>query len=196
MPKRTGEKYFAIIEAAIRVIAENGYHNSQVAKIAREANVADGTVYLYFENKEDILIYLFKEKMGQLIVIIEKDLSSYIDAKEKLRRLVELHLSFLQADRNLALVTQIQLRQVDQVIKEGISEPLKRYFNLIDKMICQGKEQGVFSADLDIPIARAMIFGTLDEITTRWVMSKRKYKVTESAEQIYRMLINGLVGKK
>lgn len=196
MPKRTGEKYFAIIEAAIRVIAENGYHNSQVAKIAREANVADGTVYLYFENKEDILISLFKEKMGQLIAIIEKDLTCYTDAKEQLRRLVEIHLSFLQADRNLALVTQIQLRQVDQVIKEGISEPLKRYFNLIDEMICQGKEQGVFSTDLDIGIARAMVFGTLDEITTRWVMSKRKYKITESAEPVYRMLVNGLAGKK
>ncbi len=56
-------KYMQIIDAAVEVIAENGYHQSQVSKIAKQAGVADGTIYLYFKNKEDILISLFKEKM-------------------------------------------------------------------------------------------------------------------------------------
>lgn len=195
MAKRTGEKYAAIIEAAVKVIAENGYHNSQVAKIAREAGVADGTVYLYFENKEDILISLFKEKMGQLITLIEGELKECTGAGEKLRRLVELHLSFLQADRNLALVTQIQLRQADQTIREGITEPLRAYFKIIDEVLEQGKEQGVFQADIDVRIARSMVFGTLDEVATRWVMSKREYNLRDSAGPVYRMLVGGLAGK-
>ncbi|NQD53191.1 fatty acid metabolism transcriptional regulator FadR, partial [Bacillus altitudinis] len=63
--KQKRPKYMQIIDAAVVVIAENGYHQSQVSKIAKQAGVADGTIYLYFKNKEDILISLFKEKMGQ-----------------------------------------------------------------------------------------------------------------------------------
>lgn len=69
-----------IIDAAVEVIAENGYHQSQVSKIAKQAGVADGTIYLYFKNKEDILISLFKEKMGQFIERMEEDI------KEKQQR--------------------------------------------------------------------------------------------------------------
>ena len=60
-------KYRQIIEAAVEVIADNGFHASQVSKIAKKANVADGTIYLYFKNKEDILISVFREKMGTFI---------------------------------------------------------------------------------------------------------------------------------
>lgn len=195
MPKRTGEKYDAIIEAAVRVIAENGYHNSQVAKIAREAGVADGTIYLYFENKEDILISLFQEKMGQLIGIMEREMKKYNSAREKLHRIVELHLGFLQADRNLAFVTQIQLRQADQTIREGISEPLLAYFKLIEEVLSQGIEQGEFSSDLEVRLARSMVFGTLDEVVTRWVMTKKTYNLSDYAGSVYRMLVNGFAGK-
>lgn len=73
-----------IIDAAVEVIAENGYHQSQVSKIAKQAGVADGTIYLYFKNKEDILISLFKEKMGQFIERMEEDIKEKATAKEKL----------------------------------------------------------------------------------------------------------------
>ena len=62
--KRDKPKYKQIVDAAVIVIAENGYHQAQVSKIAKEAGVADGTIYLYFKNKEDILISLFQEKMA------------------------------------------------------------------------------------------------------------------------------------
>lgn len=78
--KQKRPKYMQIIDAAVEVIAENGYHQSQVSKIAKQAGVADGTIYLYFKNKEDILISLFKEKMGQFIERMEEDI------KEKQQR--------------------------------------------------------------------------------------------------------------
>lgn len=81
-----------IIDAAVVVIAENGYHQSQVSKIAKQAGVADGTIYLYFKNKEDILISLFKEKMGQFIERMETDIQKKPSAKEKLLLLIEEHL--------------------------------------------------------------------------------------------------------
>ncbi len=61
------DKYYAILEGAMKVFAENGFHKSQVSRIAKEAGVADGTIYLYFKKKEDILTSLFQEKLGELV---------------------------------------------------------------------------------------------------------------------------------
>src|SRR5690625_6864196 len=93
--KRQKPKYKQIIEAALSVIAENGYHSSQVAKIAKEAGVADGTIYLYFENKEDILVSVFKEKMGQFTYRIQKQIERQVNASDKLHALIQTHFTEL-----------------------------------------------------------------------------------------------------
>ena len=164
MAKKTGEKYRNIIEAAITVIAQHGYHNSQVSKIAKEAGVADGTIYLYFQNKEDLLISLFRVKMNEFTIIVRRELKDHQPAMEKLARLITMHFSRLEADRNLALVLQIQLRQSDPAIRAGIAPPLKEYFNVIEDIVKEGLDSGEFRSDLDIRVARQMIFGTLDEV--------------------------------
>ena len=81
--RRNKPKYKQIIDAAVVVIAENGYHNAQVSKIAKQAGVADGTIYLYFKNKEDVLISLFQEKMGQFVEKIYEELAGIETAAEK-----------------------------------------------------------------------------------------------------------------
>mgnify|MGYP001419231339 FL=1 len=90
MGKRKGPKYEQIIEAAVRVIAANGFHNAQVSKIAKEAGVADGTIYLYFNNKEDILISLFEEKMSAFVEKTKQRMSESDSLEEKLRAIVEI----------------------------------------------------------------------------------------------------------
>lgn len=80
--RRNKPKYKQIIDAAVVVIAENGYHNAQVSKIAKQAGVADGTIYLYFKNKEDVLISLFQEKMGQFVEKIYEELAGIETAAE------------------------------------------------------------------------------------------------------------------
>ncbi|MFL6558744.1 MAG: TetR/AcrR family transcriptional regulator, partial [Bacillus sp. (in: firmicutes)] len=81
--KKSKPKYMHIIDAAVIVIAENGYHQDQVSKIAKQAGVADGTIYLYFKNKEDILISLFEEKMGSFIEKIDTMIAGKGSAAEK-----------------------------------------------------------------------------------------------------------------
>ncbi|MBA4601687.1 TetR/AcrR family transcriptional regulator [Thermoactinomyces mirandus] len=192
MAKRTGEKYEAIIEAAVRVIAENGYHNAQVSKIAREAKVADGTIYLYFKNKDDVLISLFNEKMGSFITSVEKAISKEASPVEQLRKLIRLHFKHLEKDRKLALVTQIELRQANPEVRKGIGKVLKRYFIVIDSILEKGKSSGVFYEDLDIRIARKMVFGTLDETVTSWIMNDFKYSLSDQADAIHRLFIHGM----
>ena len=66
-----------ILRAATRVFARNGYFNSKVADIAREADVADGTVYLYFKSKEEILHSIFDQNMAEAIAAGHKLIAKY-----------------------------------------------------------------------------------------------------------------------
>ena len=192
MAKRTGEKYEAIIEAAVQVIAEHGYHNAQISKIAREAKVADGTIYLYFENKDDVLVSLFNEKMGSFINQAEKELNQITSPCDQLYQLIKLHFENLEKDRKLALVTQIELRQSNPEVRKGINDILKRYLNVIDGVIENGKKTGLFHEDLDVRVARKMVFGTLDETVTSWIMNGFKYSLLDQIDEIHRLFIHGM----
>lgn len=192
MAKRTGEKYDAIIDAAVRVIAEYGYHNAQVSKIAREAKVADGTIYLYFENKDDVLISLFSEKMGAFISDVEETISKVESPIDQLHKLITLHFENLERDHQLAIVTQIELRQSNPEVRKGIGKILKRYLDVIDRVIEFGMEQGLFRNDTDVRIVRRMIFGTLDEAVTSWIMNGHKYSLLSQVDQIHNLFVNGI----
>ncbi|OAS84875.1 MULTISPECIES: TetR/AcrR family transcriptional regulator [Metabacillus] len=189
--KQKKPKYKQIIDAAVIVIAENGYHQAQVSKIAKQAGVADGTIYLYFKNKEDILVSLFQEKMGVFIEKIEDEIRSVETAAEKLFTLIETHFSLLAEDHHLAIVTQLELRQSNKELRLRINEVLKGYFNVVDKIITAGKETGEFREALDHRLARQMIFGTIDETVTTWVMNDQKYDLTKQAKQVHDLFVYG-----
>ncbi|EQB35779.1 MULTISPECIES: TetR/AcrR family transcriptional regulator [Virgibacillus] len=190
--KKNKPKYNQIIEAAVEVIAENGYHASQVSKIAKKAGVADGTIYLYFKNKEDILISVFEEKMGQFINHITEAIQNKNNANEKLYELIQLHFSQLSKDPHLAVVTQLELRQSNPELRLEINNVLKPYLTVIDSIVQEGMKEGIFRNSLNIPLVRQMIFGTLDETVTNWVMKERKYQLIEQAKEVHTLLTEGL----
>ena len=192
MNRKTGKKYSAIIEAAVKVFAENGYHNSQVSKIAREAGVADGTIYLYFQNKEEILTSVFKVKMGDFIARVRLELEKHANPLEKLRQLIRMHFSIMEDDRNLALFMQIQLRQSHPSVRAAIAEPLREYFRLIEGLLTEGVAAGSFRPGLDVRLARQMTFGTIDEVVTCWIMSRKEYRLTAQVEGVLELLSHGL----
>ncbi|HEX7066329.1 MAG TPA: TetR/AcrR family transcriptional regulator [Bacillales bacterium] len=192
MSRKNQPKYKKIIDAAVVVIAEHGFDQAQISKIAKQAGVADGTIYLYFKNKEDLLISLFREKMGQFIRHIENEIADKKTIEEKLFKMIEMHFRQLSADYRLAVVTQLELRQSNKGLRAKIGEVLKPYLVVIDDILEKGKEQGVFDPDLDIRLARQMIFGTLDETVTNWVLNDRKYNLTDLAGSVSHLLIHGL----
>lgn len=190
--KKNRPKYKQIIEAAVEIIADNGYHASQVSKIAKKAGVADGTIYLYFKNKEDILVSVFEEKMGQFIEQIASSTNDKQNADEKLRTLIEMHFLQLANDHHLAIVTQLELRQSNTALRLKINEVLKPYLVVIDDIIEEGMEEKIFRDDLNIPLVRQMIFGTLDEIVTNWVMKEQRYDLVKQASDVHGLITNGL----
>ncbi|MBB4824169.1 TetR/AcrR family fatty acid metabolism transcriptional regulator [Sporosarcina luteola] len=190
--KRDKPKYKQIVDAAVVVIAENGYHQAQVSKIAKEAGVADGTIYLYFKNKEDILISVFREKMGIFVHKLEEILKKEISATEKLFKMIENHFKVLHDDRHLAIVTQLELRQSNKDLRLRINEVLKEYLGLLDSILKEGIENGEFDARLDTRLGRQMVFGTIDETITSWVMNDQKYDLIKLAPEVHRLLLNGM----
>ncbi|MED0587163.1 fatty acid metabolism transcriptional regulator FadR [Bacillus subtilis] len=193
--KQKRPKYMQIIDAAVEVIAENGYHQSQVSKIAKQAGVADGTIYLYFKNKEDILISLFKEKMGQFIERMEEDIKEKATAKEKLALVISKHFSLLAGDHNLAIVTQLELRQTNLELRQKINEILKGYLNILDGILTEGIQSGEIKEGLDVRLARQMIFGTIDETVTTWVMNDQKYGLVALSNSVLELLVSGIHNK-
>lgn len=190
--KRDKPKYKQIVDAAVIVIAENGYHQAQVSKIAKEAGVADGTIYLYFKNKEDILISVFREKMGVFVENVKEILKKEISATEMLAKMIENHFSLLNGDRHLAIVTQLELRQSNKELRYRINEVLKEYLTLLDTILKEGIEKGEFDERIDIRLARQMVFGTIDETITSWVMNDQKYDLMKLAPEVHRLILNGM----
>lgn len=190
--KRNKPKYKQIIDAAVIAIAENGYHQAQVSKIAKQAGVADGTIYLYFKNKEDILISVFQEKMGVFVDNLQDIIKNGSSSSEKLEQMIENHFRVLSNDRHLATVTQLELRQSNKEVRLKINAILKEYLKLLDEILIEGMLSGEFNQTMDIRLARQMVFGTIDEMTTTWVMNEYRYDLLALSPKVTRLVLNGL----
>ena len=190
--KRNKPKYKQIIDAAVIAIAENGYHQAQVSKIAKQAGVADGTIYLYFKNKEDILISVFQEKMGVFVDNLQDIIKNGSSSSEKLAQMIENHFKVLSDDRHLATVTQLELRQSNKEIRLKINAILKEYLKLLDEILIEGMVSGEFNQTMDVRLARQMVFGTIDEITTTWVMNEYRYDLLALSSKVTQLVLNGL----
>ena len=191
MAKRKGGKYQSILDAAVKVIAANGYGNSQINKIAREAGVADGTVYIYFDSKEEMMIDVFNDFLGGFIEEIRLEMAQIPDSPGKLKKLVKAHLTIVESNYEKAVVCLVELRRPDPILREAMGEVLRRYFQLIEQLVEEGQADGSFNPDLDKRLVRRMIFGTLDEIVTSWVW-RRRPGLADQAPIVSNMMLRGL----
>lgn len=189
------DKRAAILRAAIRVFAHHGYFNSKVADIAREAGVADGTVYLYFKSKEEILHSIFDRSMEEAIAAGRQQLEKISDPREKLRSIALVHLERLGTDRDLAVVFQVELRGSTKFMEEFSAAGFAEYLGLIRTTVEEGQRAGVFRADLNAKVVAKILFGALDEMATNWILSKRRYKLAPMADQVLDIFLNGVTAK-
>src|SRR6185503_18581397 len=187
LPKRD-----AILRAAIDVFAERGYFNAQVADVARAAGVAAGTVYLYFKNKDDLLVSIFDRSMRDGLTHSRAQVADLRDPRERLLRLARGHLARLGQDRNLAIVFQVELRQSTKFMERFSSTLLRDYLGLIREAIADGQREGLFRTDIRPTVAAKMLFGALDEMATNWILSRRRYSLEHDADAVVDLFINGV----
>jgi TetR/AcrR family fatty acid metabolism transcriptional regulator len=189
---RESDKPQQIIDAAVRVFARNGYYNSKVSDIAREAGIASGTIYLYFKTKDEILVTLFREKMAGFVSHVGETIATEPDAVARLRRLVELHFEILESDPDLADVVQVELRQGNKFFRGASAAEVGAYFSLIMSVLEEGVKSGVFRKGLPIKVAAKMLFGAMDQMATSWVLGKRAYRLTETAGAVADLFLRGI----
>ncbi len=192
-PKKE-EKRAAILEVAKAEFAHRGYHGCSIADIARRAEVAAGTIYLYFGKKEDLLVGLFRKYLGGFLTEARPALAEVPAGGKRLRRLIELQFGFFEKDPELARVIQVYLRERNPYIRDGVRPTLLDYFGLLHEMLESGVACGAFDSSLDIRLARKVLFGALDEVVTSWVLSERRYSLFSLVDPLCRMLLRTLGG--
>ena len=188
-----GDKPQQIIDAAIRVFARTGYYNSRVSDIAREAGIAAGTIYLYFKTKDEILVTLFRVKMAQWVAYVRGEIAGEPDAIAKLRKLVALHFRVLEQNPELAEVVQVELRQGHKFFRGASAHEISAYFELIASVLEEGIAAGLFRQDVPVKVATKMLFGAMDQVATSWVLGKRGYRLSDSAEPVAAIFLKGVV---
>lgn len=190
---RGNTKRERILRAAVDVFAQNGYFNAKVAEIAKSAGVADGTIYLYFDGKEDLLITIFREHTRNFLQSLELQLTSVSRPEDRIRTAIRHHLETLGRDRSLAVVSQVELRHSLKFMSLFSHEEVAEYLNLLRKMIEHGQSEGVFRRNLHPQLVAKAIFGILDEMVTSWILSEKDYVLVDQAEQISDLVLTGLL---
>lgn len=186
------DKREAILRAAIKVFARKGYFNSKVNDIASAAGIADGTVYLYFKSKDEILHSIFDRAMGEFIAEGRRELAEISGAKARLTRIAQLHMEKLGADRDLAVVFQVELRGSTKHMREFSAAGFAEYLDIIRRTIEEGQDAGELRDDIKAITAAKIFYGALDEMVTNWILSKRSYPLVPMAGEVLKVFSNGI----
>jgi len=185
-------KYHQILEAAVKVFARQGFHQSTVAQIAKEAGVADGTIYLYFKNKDDILVQFFSFRAKQVFERFREEVNKAQTSLDKLRNLVRRHLAEFQQDRDGAVVYQVETHQNSRLAEAQIREMSQMYRDLISEIVEQGQQDGTIRKDLYVGLVKRFIIGAVDEVINTWLHSDGQYDLVSMADPLVELFIDGI----
>ncbi|MCU0559104.1 MAG: TetR family transcriptional regulator [Desulfobacterales bacterium] len=185
-------KYDMILEAAVKVFAENGFRQSTISQIAREAGVADGTIYLYFKNKDDILVQFFEYKARQVFERFRQEVDRAGDSAEKLRNLVRVHLREFQREPEMAVVYQVETHQSRRLVEGQIRAMAKMYQDIIAEIIEEGQREGVIRKDLYVGLVKRFILGAVEAVIGTWLYTGRSYDLVSMADPLVDLLIRGI----
>src|SRR5947208_5692932 len=182
-----------ILRAAIDVFAQNGYFNAKVSDIAKAAGVADGTIYLYFDGKEDLLVNIFRDHTRNYLQSLEQDLAHVRRAEDRIRIAIRHHLETLGRDRALAIVAQVELRHSLKFMSLLSQQEVADYLNMLRKIVEHGQNEGVFRRDHHPQLVAKALFGILDEMVTSWILSEKDHNLAEQADPIADLVLAGLL---
>lgn len=191
---KTVNKHGKIINAATKVFAKKGFFNARISDIAKEAKVADGTIYLYFDNKFDILLSVLEEEIGKLTDQIHIAIAGESDPEKMLAIFARKHLTAMKKNKNLAEVLQVELRQSDKLVKEFRNTTFRDYINIVSNIIKEGQKQNIYREDILPGIAKRAFFGALDEVSRVWSVSlETNYSLDEIVNQVITIFLSGLL---
>jgi TetR/AcrR family fatty acid metabolism transcriptional regulator len=190
--KEKNFKYDRILEAAVKVFARQGFRQSTISQVAREAGVADGTIYLYFKNKNDILVQFFEYKARQVFGCFRQEVDRAGNSVEKLRNLVRVHLAEFQRDPDMAVVYQVETHQSSRLVEAQIRDMAKGYLDIIAEIVEQGQSEGSIRKDLYLGLVKRFILGAVEEVISTWLHSGCSYDLASMADPLVDLFIQGI----
>jgi len=191
--RKSPEKRKRILKAATKVFAQKGFHGARVTEIARAAGVAEGTIYLYFKNKEDLLVSLFETHVSQLNEELRETLKTLPDSPTRLRYIVDCQLGQIRDSRELAEVLSITLRQSNRFLRQFAAPRFTEYLEVISQVVEEGQRTGEIRRDVTpLTVARAL-FGALDGLLLTWALGRAPASRLERAgKQVADVIVQGL----
>jgi TetR/AcrR family fatty acid metabolism transcriptional regulator len=182
----------SIIQAAIEVFSKKGFQASGISEIAQRAGVADGTIYQYFKNKEDLFFSIPIEKTNEFRSKVELHLKGISGALNKLRKFVWYFLYFFKTNPEYGRLLMLEMRVNKSFVKTETYDFLKQSVSSVLEIIEEGQKEGVIRKDVDIYLLRHLILGILEHMVTRWLLKETKYDLLEHHQEVSRLLIEGL----
>src|SRR6188508_381270 len=167
--ERGGDKRDRILVAAERIFAQHGFFAARVSEIAKEAGVADGTIYLYFKGKDELLISLFESRMERFNEMLGRAIASVTRPTDRLLALIRAYLGLVREQPMVAEVLTIELRQSSKFMKEASNPRFGDLLRMLAGIVADGQAAGELGAEIPAPIAARMIFGILDELALAWL---------------------------
>lgn len=192
--KTQQDKRERILRAAIKVFARKGFYAARVSEIAKAAGVADGTIYLYFKNKDDVLISIFEDRISRLIVVLKEEIARHDSPEAKLRRVIEIQLGLLEGQRDLAEVITVNLRQSSKLLRQYATPLFMQYLEVIGGVIQEGQAAGVFRTELHPMLMARAVWGALDGVALTWALGNAEPgQLGKGAHQVAKMILGGVV---
>jgi TetR/AcrR family fatty acid metabolism transcriptional regulator len=182
----------AIIQAAIEVFSKKGFQASGISEIAQRAGVADGTIYQYFKNKEDLFFSIPIEKTKEFRSQVELHLKGISGALHKIRKFVWYFLYFFKTNPEYARILMLEMRVSKSFVKTETYGFLKQSVGSVLEIIAEGQKEGVIRTDVDIYVLRHLVLGILEHMVSRWLLKDAKYDLLEHHQEVSRVLIDGL----
>jgi TetR/AcrR family fatty acid metabolism transcriptional regulator len=182
----------AILDSAVRVFAENGFFAARIRDIAAGAGVAEGTIYLYFDGKDDLLLTAFREKVNEFVGSVSQVMEVGLAFQERLARFVRMQFESIEADPPLAIVLLLESRQSSKFYGGAVRPVLRLYAQAIDRLLAGGVEGGEVRADAEIPLVRGMLIGALEEIELEWLLSDRSRPLAPTADRFAATFCRGI----
>jgi len=194
-PNRSAKKEIkreSIIQAAIEVFSKKGFQAATISEIAEKAGVADGSIYQYFKNKEDLFFSIPIEKTKEFRTQLELHLEGISGAFNKIRKFVWYFLYFFTVNPEYGRLLMLEMRVSKSFVKTDTYDFLKQSVSSVLEIITEGQHEGVVRRDTDIYILRHLVLGTLEHIVSRWLLKDGKYDLLEHHQEVSRLIIDAL----
>ena len=198
------DKRSVILDAALKTFVKRGYPDTKVAEIASEAGVAEGTLYNYFQSKEDLLLALFDEKWSMIIAEIKKKIQRLDDPNRKLKAIFSTVVMMFKRNRQLAELFMVDIKQSSIFLNNYTINRIIEFLDLIEDILEEGKRKGIYRKDLNTRVAKMIIFGAAQGILLSWVLGESaaeknktfKFSLLQAAKTLKDVFKSGLVGER